>query len=346
MDLQIAALLAQDGVTNGAIYALLAIALVMVFAVTRVILIPQGEFVSYGALTLAALQSGHVPGSVWLAVGLAFVACVMEAVELGRSRQAARIPAAMLRIAALPVAVAVLVVWAAPLQWPLTAQVAMTLAIVAPLGPLLYRVAYQPVAAAPVLVLLIVSVAVHLAMTGLALLFFGAEGTRTPPMSDARFDLAGLTIPAQSLWILFVAVGAIAGMAVFFGRTLYGKALRATAFNRTGARLVGFSPNVAGRLSFTLAAVLGTLSGVLIGPVTTLYYDSGFLIGLKGFVAAIIAGLASYPLALAGAMLVGLLESFASFWASEYKEIIVFTMLIPVLLWLSLTLPHHEEDDQ
>jgi len=202
------------------------------------------------------------------------------------------------------------------------------------------------VAAAPVLVLLIVSVAVHLAMTGLALLFFGAEGTRTPPMSDARFDLAGLTIPAQSLWILFVAVGAIAGMAVFFGRTLYGKALRATAFNRTGARLVGFSPNVAGRLSFTLAAVLGTLSGVLIGPVTTLYYDSGFLIGLKGFVAAIIAGLASYPLALAGAMLVGLLESFASFWASEYKEIIVFTMLIPVLLWLSLTLPHHEEDDQ
>jgi len=116
MDLQIAALLAQDGVTNGAIYALLAIALVMVFAVTRVILIPQGEFVSYGALTLAALQSGHVPGSVWLAVGLAFVACVMEAVELGRSRQAARIPAAMLRIAALPVAVAVLVVWAAP--WP------------------------------------------------------------------------------------------------------------------------------------------------------------------------------------------------------------------------------------
>lgn len=56
MDLSIAAILAQDGITTGAIYALLALALVLVFSVTRVIFIPQGEFVSYGALTLAALQ--------------------------------------------------------------------------------------------------------------------------------------------------------------------------------------------------------------------------------------------------------------------------------------------------
>ena len=66
MDVQIALMLAQDGLTNGAIYALLALALVLVFAVTRVIFIPQGEFVAYGALTLAMLQGGSMPATAWL----------------------------------------------------------------------------------------------------------------------------------------------------------------------------------------------------------------------------------------------------------------------------------------
>ena len=66
---------------------------------------------------------------------------------------------------------------------------------------------------------------------------------------------------------------------------------------------------------------------------------------MKGFVAAIIGGLASYPLAAAGALVVGLLEAFASFWASAYKEVIVFTLIIPVLLWRSLTSRHVEEEE-
>ena len=61
--------LLQDGITNGAIYALLGLALVLVFAVTRVILIPQGEFVTYGALTYASLASGQMPGTAKLARG-------------------------------------------------------------------------------------------------------------------------------------------------------------------------------------------------------------------------------------------------------------------------------------
>jgi branched-chain amino acid transport system permease protein len=70
--------------------------------------------------------------------------------------------------------------------------------------------------------------------------------------------------------------------------------------------------------------------------VTPLSYDAGFDIGLKGFVAAIMGGLVSYPLAAAGALLVGVLESLGSFWASAYRDVIVFTLLIPVLVWLSL----------
>src|SRR5271170_6853310 len=78
MNLSIAALLAQDGITNGAIYALLALALVLVFTVTRVIFVPAGEFVTYGTLTLAALQLGKPPGTVGLLLALAAVAGLME----------------------------------------------------------------------------------------------------------------------------------------------------------------------------------------------------------------------------------------------------------------------------
>jgi branched-chain amino acid transport system permease protein len=98
-------------------------------------------------------------------------------------------------------------------------------------------------------------------------------------------------------------------------------------------------------LSFFLAAALGAFSGILIAPITTIYYDTGFLIGLKGFVGAIIGGLASYPVAAAGALLVGLLESFSSFYASAFKEVIVFTLIIPVLVWRSLTSRHVDEDE-
>ena len=137
----------------------------------------------------------------------------------------------------------------------------------------------------------------------------------------------------------------IAALYAFFDRTLYGKALRATALNRVGARLCGVPPDLAGVLTFALGALLCAFSGVLVGPITTIYYESGFLISLKGFVGAIIGGLVSYPLAAGGALLVGLLEAFSSFWASAFKEVIVFTLIIPVLLWRSLTTRHQEEDE-
>jgi hypothetical protein len=71
LDFTIALFLIQDGIINGAIYALLAVALVLVFAVTRVILIPQGEFVTFAGLSLAAMETGSVPGAVWLLLVLA-----------------------------------------------------------------------------------------------------------------------------------------------------------------------------------------------------------------------------------------------------------------------------------
>jgi branched-chain amino acid transport system permease protein len=345
MDFQTLLILAQDAVTNSAIYALLALSLILVFGVTRVIFVAQGEFVSYGALTLASLQMGVIPGTVWLLLILAGIAAVMETFRLLKSGAGQELPRSLSTVLAPPLVIAGLVKVCTPMHLPLGWQVLLTMLIVMPMGPLLYRVAFRPLADATVLVLLIAAVAVHFVLVGLGLLFFGAEGVRTPPFSDAQLQFGSLSVSGQSLCVYVASTVFIALLAWFFNKTLYGKALRAVAFNRNGARLIGISPHLAGTYSFALASAIGCLSGVLIGPITTLYYDSGFLIGLKGFVGAIVGGMASYPLAAAGALIVGFSESFSSFWLSGYKDVVVFTMIIPVLLWRSLSTVHYEEEE-
>jgi branched-chain amino acid transport system permease protein len=344
MDLSIAAILGLDGFTNGAIYALVAIALVLVFAVTRIVFIPQGEFVAFGALTLALLQTGQVPGTVWLLLLMTVLVALLDVAQARRERwPAARALHHAGRTLAWPLDAVGLTIWLAPLQPPMWLQALLTLAVVTPMGPLVYRLAYRSLADSSVLVLLIVSVGVHFALTGLALLFFGAEGFRNPPFWDQRFALGPLAVSGQTLIIFAASAALIVLLFVYFDRTLSGKALRATSVNRTGARLMGIATDAAGSLSFTMAAFIGTLSGLLIGPSTTVFYDSGFLIGLKGFVAAVFAGLTSFPLALVGAVGVGLIEAFGSFWASAFKEVIVFTAILPVLLWRSFFDADHED---
>ena len=344
MDGTIASILMLDGVTNGAIYALLALALVLVFAVTRVVFIPQGEYVAFGALTLAGLQLGKTPLTIHFLIAMALLAALLDLVEAWREKKplVQALPR-ILRDAAPGLLIGLFALWAATLQLPLVLQALLTLAIVTPMGALLYRLAYQSLADASVLVLLIVSVGVHFALTGLGLVFFGAEGSRNPSFWDASFTAGPLMLSGQTLIIVGASIALILALWLFFEKSLYGKALRATAVNRLGARLMGISSVSAGRLSFTLAAFIGALSGLLISPTTTIFYDSGFLIGLKGFVAAVFAGLSSYPGAAIGALAVGLIESFSSFWASAFKEVIVFTTILPVLLWRSWRDPHHEE---
>jgi|GEM_PF-31783 len=344
MDLQIFALLAQDGLTNGAIYALLALALVLVFAVTRVIFLPQGEFLAWGALTMAALEAGNFPTTVWILLGFGIVTFVMDLLGVGGVGRKKLGRSGLLNIV-YPLALAALLSFLPLSNLPAVLKVLLTLAVVVPVGPMVYRVVFQPVAEASVLVLLIASVALHLLMVGLGLLAFGPEGSRTAPFSDAQFEFGSMMIGGHTLVVIMVSLVLIIGLYLFFSRTVTGKALRATAINRNGARLMGISPSLAGRQTFFLAALIGALSGLLVAPLTTIYYDSGFLMGLKGFVAAIIGGLASYPLAALGAVLVGLLESFSSFWMSAFKDVLVFALIIPVLIWLSWAVKHVEEED-
>ena len=341
IDFDTALALLQDGVVNGAVYGLLALALVLVFAITRVILIPVGELVSFAALTYAGLDNATTPAALLLLAGLG-IAAFLRSVWTARDRVALAVETLLL-----PTVICIVAWQIAPLHLHVAVKAALSVAIVAPMAPLLYRLAFRPLATASVLVLLMAAVGVHLALTGLGLLTFGPEGARGTAFSEDMFEAGPLFIPSQTMFVLGFAALAIAGLWAFFRFTLSGAALRATAISRRGAILVGIAPEQSGLRAFWLAGLIASASGVLISPLTTIYYDGGFLIGLKGFVAAIIGGLASYPIAAAAAIVVGVVESFSAFWASSFKEVIVFTVIIPVLLFRSLgrSRSHHAEGE-
>ena len=345
MDLDIALILGQDGITSGAIYALLALCILLVFTVTRILLIPLGEFSVFGALTLASIQAGTPSRIVWLLVIFFAVQLLLDVYASLRNKTPFNLRSHSLW--AVYIALVVGAMYLLPLaSLPMLIQVLLALAIITPLGPQIYRLFFQPLVAAKSLVLLIVSIAVHVSLVGIGLLIFGPDGAQTKPFSDAVYQVGSLAVNSQTLYINVAFFSMIIVLWYFFGKTLYGKALRATAVNRVGAQLMGISPIFAGKITFAMAAFMGAFAGILIAPITTLYYDSGFIISLKGFVGAIIGGLASFPVAAAGSVAVGIIEAFSMFWASDYKEIIVFTLIIPFLLWKSLTSRHIEEDHE
>src|SRR5919202_1165812 len=227
---------------------------------------------------------------------------------------------------------------------PMPVRIVLALLLIMPISPLLDRIVFRPIADGTVLLLLTVSVALHFALVGLGLLFFGPEGVRTEPLTSLSVELAGVLISGQTMLIVIAALVFSGLLYLFFDFSLVGKSLRATAVNRTGARLMGIRPARAGTIAYLLGSLMAGVSGILIAPVNTIFYDSGFLLGLKAFVGAIVGGMTSYPGAALGALGVGILESFASFESSTLKDVIVFSLLIPILIWRSLASLHSEEE--
>lgn len=199
--------LVQDGITNGAIYALLGLALVLVFAVTRVILIPQGEFVTYGALTYASLAAGQMPGTAKLALALGIGAFVFDLFVARKALHGRLIVRSLVTNVVLPAIVLALTITFAAQKPPVAVCIALSLVIVAMIGLYLYRIAFQPLAHTSVLVLLIASVGVHLALQGLGLLFFGAEGQRGPAVLSGAFTAGALRFTGQSITVYAITRG-------------------------------------------------------------------------------------------------------------------------------------------
>jgi branched-chain amino acid transport system permease protein len=206
-------------------------------------------------------------------------------------------------------------------------------------GVLVQRLALERAQArgqADVVTLIIITIGVALFLRGLAQLVWDKRIHALPAFSGSEpIPIGGATVLPQSLWVLGGAAVAVLALGWFFNRTLYGKAMRATAINPLAARLMGISTRGVMRTSFALAAALGALGGVLTAPITFTSTDIGVMLGLKGFAAAMLGGLGSFGGAVAGGLLLGLIEGLgAGFISSAYKDAIAFVVILAVLFFL------------
>src|SRR5579885_3035465 len=252
-------ILGIDGIATGSIYVLVGLGLVLIFSVTRVVFVPFGDIVAFSALTLASMQLNRMPGTVYLVATLAVAACLVETVHHLRRGQRQRIGRGLLGYGVLPLIPAAIAWFAAGRSLPAAAQIPLAIALVAPIGPLIERIALRPLAGASVLLLLIVSVALTFGLSGLGLLFFGAEGFRTKTLTDEIFRFGTVIVTSQTLLMLASAAFFSLLLFVFFEHTLFGKALRATSINRVGARIVGIRPADTAALAFLLASLLAAV---------------------------------------------------------------------------------------
>ena len=228
-----------------------------------------------------------------------------------------------------------------PLSPPLKLMLAVFLAVVGTtlVGIILERVAIYPARRAPIVALIIITIGATITTRAMALIVWGTRPYFVPAfttleMEDITLRFGGLIVKAQSFWIWGTVAVVLGALAFFFERTIMGKALRACAVNRKAAQLMGINPSRMSLLAFSLAAALGAIGGMVMAPATRPMYDMGLMLGLKGFVAAIMGGLVSSPGAVVGGLVLGVAENIgAGVTSSGYKDIIVFVILILILLF-------------
>ncbi len=219
---------------------------------------------------------------------------------------------------------------------PLPAALLLAVLVPAVVGVLIEKLAIEPVKGAETVTLIIITIGASLVIRGLVQVFLG-KGTHSLPAfsGDAPIEILGATLMPQSLWVLGVSAVVVVLLWYFFNRTLTGKAMLATSFNRTAAELVGINTNGVLFMSFAMSAALGALGGILITPITLTSYDVGIMLGLKGFVAAVLGGLGNGLGAVVGGLLVGVLEAMgAGYLSSAYKDAIPFVLILFILFFM------------
>jgi branched-chain amino acid transport system permease protein len=224
--------------------------------------------------------------------------------------------------------------YASGLPLPVAALVAI--AITAAAGVALNKLAIEPARGAPVVSLIIITIGASIFIRGVSQIVFGKQLHRFPSFSgDAPIPVLGATILPQGLWVIAGGLAVFFGLWLFFTRTLTGRAVLATANNRMAAQLVGINTRYVMSLSFALSAAIGALAGVLVTPITLVSYDIGISLALKGFAAAMLGGMGNPKGALAGGLLLGLMEALtAGYISSQYKDAAAFVVILGVLFFM------------
>ena len=166
--------------------------------------------------------------------------------------------------------------------------------------------------------------------------WLGKDTHSLPAFSgDTPIEFLGASLLPQSLWVLGVTVVIVLVLGWFFGRTLMGKAMLATSHNKLAAQLVGINTRKVLLFSFGLSALLGAAGGILVAPITYTSYDAGIMLGLKGFVAAVLGGLGGGAGAIAGGLILGIAEAMtAGYISSAYKDAVPFVLILLILFFL------------
>ena len=180
--------------------------------------------------------------------------------------------------------------------------------------------------------LVIITVGGSLVLSSLARHLFGSDALPLPEFTPGpSIPLAGAVVERQTLWIWAIVVIAVVGLTLLYSRTRLGRAMRACMQNREAARLMGIDTARVVTISFALAAALGALAGVAVTPLTSTRFDMGAAIAVKGFAAAILGGLGSPLAAVAGGLLLGLIEQSVIPFSSALKDAVALVVLLLVL---------------
>lgn len=219
---------------------------------------------------------------------------------------------------------------------PMYAAIPLAILFTSLVGLLIERTLIKQARHSTPVTLVVITIGLSIFLKGLGLIIWGTYPKTLAPILQMRpIEIFGAVISSQSLFIFGVLVFLLFILYLFFERTFIGSALRASETNAKAASLMGINSHTMAAISFSLAAALGAISGIIIAPLTDATYEMGFMIGLKGFVAMVIGGMNNIPGAAAGGLLLGVLEAFASgFISSTYSDAISFAVLLLVLFFL------------
>ncbi len=215
------------------------------------------------------------------------------------------------------------------IAFPLTILLVMGVGALLEFGPIRHSKSKE------ILILVMITIGASIFIRGFSPMIWGKMARTLPPFSgDNPILVLNAAIMPQTLWILGISFVVLLCLHLFFLKTVTGRAMRAVADNRLGAALTGINVDRIVMLSFVLAAALGATAGIIITPITATSYDSGVMLGLKGFSGAVLGGYGNFSGAILGGLLLGILESLgAGFISSEYKDAIAFFVLLLVLFW-------------
>ena len=226
---------------------------------------------------------------------------------------------------------------AAALAFGLPLYLAIALAVIATglVGLIVEKLVIEPAKNTDVIGLIIITIGASLAIRGCVQVWLGKGNHTLPSFSgDAPLKILNASLLPQSLWVLGVSFLIVLLLGWFFGKTVMGKSMLATSYNKLAAQLMGINTKFILFLSFGLSAILGAIGGAILAPITFTSYDVGIMLGLKGFVAAVLGGMGSGAAVVAGGLILGIAEAMAAgYISSSYKDAVPFLLILLILFF-------------